>query len=447
MEWSLALTLMVGLLIGFMALGLPVAFAFIGANAVGAFVFLGGDAGLLQLIRNSMAALTNFSLLPIPFFILMGEVLFHTGLAFQAIWAIERLINRVPGRLSIVAILSGTVFSSLTGSSIANTALLGSVLMPAMIQRGYHPTLAMGPIMATGGIAILIPPSALAVLLGSLAAAVGGSAAASQMSIAKLLVGGIVPGLLMAVCFLGYVVIRCSIRPDLAPAGAVEVARGWNRWRPFVVHVMPLSLIVVAVIGGILSGWATPDEASALGALASLIAAIAYRKATWTNLAASVMGTVKISGMILFIIAASQTFSQILAFSGASGGLLSFVLGYDLSPLMIVLIMLAILMLMGCFMDPVSMMLIALPFFVPLALQLHIDLLWLGILMLIVVEVSFTTPPFGLLIYVMKGVAPPEITVRQIFAAAAPFIALAMVVLAMLIAFPLLATWLPATML
>jgi len=438
---------MFGLLGGFMALGLPVAFAFIGANVVGAYVFLGGEAGLSQFMRNTMASLTNFALLPIPFFILMGEILFHTGLAFRAISAIERLITRLPGRLSLIAILSGTVFASLTGSTIANTALLGSVLMPAMLRRGYHPSMAMGPIMATGGIAILIPPSALAVLLGSLVAAVGGPMAAGQLSISKLLVAGIVPGLLLAAVFFGYVVLRCALRPDLAPAENVEPVHGWARWGPFLRHVLPLFAIVVAVIGSILSGWATPTEAAALGALASLAIALGARLANWRNLSQAVMATVKISVMILFIIGASQTFSQVLAFSGASSGLLGHLLSADPSPLAVVLIMLGVLLVLGAFMDPVSMMLITLPFFVPAALAVGIDLLWLGVLMLIVLEVSFTTPPFGLLLYVMKGVAPPEITLMQIFAAAMPFILLALAVLGLIVVFPVLAVWLPETLL
>ena len=203
MDWVSALVLLLGLLIAFMATGLPVAFAFFAVNIVGALIFLGGEAGLTQLARNAMASLTSFTLAPIPLFLLMGEILFHTGVAFKAIDAIDKLIARVPGRLAIVSVVGGTVFSSLSGSTIANTAILGSVLLPDMLRRGYHPSMAMGPIMATGGIAMLIPPSALAVLLGSLA----------EISITRLLIAGIVPGLLMSVLFVGYVIGACWARP------------------------------------------------------------------------------------------------------------------------------------------------------------------------------------------------------------------------------------------
>jgi len=435
-DWVAALTLLLGLLCLLMAIGLPVAFAFFAANAVGAFVFLGGEAGLTQMTRNAMASLTNFTLVPIPLFLLMGEILFHTGIALRAIDAIDRLFTRLPGRLSIVSVVGGTVFSSLSGSTIANTAVLGSVLLPDMLKRGYHPTLAMGPIMATGSIAMLIPPSALAVLLGSLA----------SISISRLLIAGILPGLLMSLVFLAYVVIRCVTRPDLAPAYDVERFTGWARWRPFVVYVVPLFTIFVVVVGSILAGWATPTESAALGCTASFAAALAYRALSWENLIRALRETAKISVMILFIIVASVTFSQILAFSGATNGLLAVIEGVGATPFVLLIAMLVILLFLGAFMDQVSMIMITLPFFIPLAQSLGIDLLWFGVLMLIVMEVSFTTPPFGLLLYVMKGVAPPSITMGQVYAAAAPFIVLEIIVLALIVLFPEIATWLPSVM-
>ncbi len=433
MDWLAALVLMLGSLIALMLTGLPVAFAFIGVNIIGAIVFLGGEIGLDQMIRNTVASVSNFSLAPIPLFLLMGEILFQTRVAFAAIDAIDRLIARVPGRLSIVSVLGGTVFSSLSGSTIANTAVLGSALLPDMLKRGYQPAIAMGPIMATGSIAMLIPPSALAVLLGSLAG----------ISIAKLLIAGILPGLLMAASFLAYIVVRCSLRPDLAPAYDVERVALCERWKPFLIYVVPLLGIFVIVVGSILGGFATPTESAALGSVASVVAAAAYRKLTLRSLVKALTETAKISVMILFIIAGSVTFSQILAFSGATNGLLALIEAVDAGPVIILLAMLAILLLLGAFMDQVSMIMITLPFFIPLAQSLGLDLLWFGVLMLVVMEISFTTPPFGLLIFVMKGVAPPEITLGQVYKAAAPFILLALGVLGLLIVIPELATWLP----
>jgi len=416
-----------------MLTGLPVAFAFLGVNLIGAFVFLGGEVGLDQVVRNTIASVSNFSLAPIPLFLLMGEILFQTGVAFAAINAIDKLITRVPGRLSIVSVLGGTMFSSLSGSTIANTAVLGSALLPDMLKRGYHPTMAMGPIMATGSIAMLIPPSALAVLLGSLAG----------ISIAKLLIAGIIPGLMMAASFLIYIIVRCRANPALAPAYDVEPVTLWQRWKPLLTHVLPLMGIFVVVVGSILGGWATPTESAALGSVASALAAIGYGKLTLAAMKKAIAETAKISVMILFIIAASVTFSQILAFSGAADGLLRVITGLDSGTIVLLLSMLVVLLVLGAFMDQVSMIMITLPFFIPLAQSAGIDLLWFGVLMLVVMEISFTTPPFGLLIFVMKGVAPPEISLGQVYRAAIPFILLALGVLALLILFPDLTTWLP----
>lgn len=436
MEWQLALLLLLGLLCCVMAIGLPVAIGFFLVNIVGAVVFLGGEAGLMQMMRNSAGSITSFSLTPIPLFVLMGEVLFHTGVAFRAIDAIERLIARVPGRLSIVSIAGGTIFAALSGSSMANTALLGSTLLPEMLKRGYHPTMAMGPIMAVGGIAMLIPPSALAVLLGSLAG----------ISISEILIGGILPGLLMSVLFLAYVMGRCSLNPSLAPADDMPNVSGWIRWRPFLVYVVPLSGIFVAVIGGMLAGWASPTESAAVGAVASVIAAAAYRALTPANLLLALKETAKISVMILFILVASTTFSQILAFSGATDGFLKAVSQFELTSLQLVIGMLLVLLFLGCFVDQISMIMITLPFFMPLAHTAGIDLVWLGILMLLAMEVSFLTPPFGLLLFVMQGVAPKGIGITQIYRAAMPFLLLELLALVAVVVIPGIATWMPSLM-
>src|SRR5918992_4276061 len=187
MSWWVAACLLFGSLTVLFALALPAAFAFLGINIAGAWFWLGKDAGLIQLVRNGVASISSFSLTPIPFFVLMGEVLFHTGVALKAIDAFALLIRKVPGRLSVIAIVAGTVFSAISGSTIATTALLGSLLLPTMLERGYDKRLAMGPIMAIGGVDMLIPPSALAVLLGSLAG----------ISITGLLIGGDVAGPLL----------------------------------------------------------------------------------------------------------------------------------------------------------------------------------------------------------------------------------------------------------
>lgn len=437
MEWQAALALMLGSLFALMLVGVPVAFAFLGVNLLGAWVFLGGEAGLGQLVRNSVGSISSFSLTPIPLFVLMGEVLFHTGLAYRAIEAIERLIARVPGRLSLVSVLGGTTFAALSGSTIANTAMMGGTLLPEMLRRGYHPTLAMGPIMAVGGIAMLIPPSALAVMLGSLAG----------ISIAQLLIGGILPGLIMAIGFLGYVILRCRANPDLAPADeSLQAFTGWAKWWPFVRDVVPLLGIFVAVVGSMLAGWASPTESAAIGALASVVATAAYRVLSVTSLYKALIETARISVIILFVLVASTTFSQLLSFSGATTGLLGLITELELSPLMLVFGMLLLLLVLGCVIDQVSMMMITLPFFMPLANAAGIDPVWLGVMMLIAMEMGLLTPPFGLLLMVMQSVAPAHIRLPQIYASAVPFLAIELVVLGLIVSIPWLAVGLPRLM-
>jgi len=438
MYWGHASLLLFGGLVVVMAFGLPVAFAFLAINIVGALFFLGGEPGLAQLARNAVQSVTSFSLTPIPFFILMGEVLFHTGLALKAIDAIALLIRRVPGRLAVIAIVAGTIFSAISGSTIATTALLGSLMLPTMLQRGYDRKMAMGPIMGIGGVDMLIPPSALAVLLGSLA----------SISISGLLIGGIVPGLLLSLIFVGYIILRATLDPALAPDVADESgAQGWARLVPFVVHVLPLLLIFGIVIGAMTGGWATPTEAAALGAAGTIAAAILYRRLTGTNLMKSLLGTVAVSGTVLFIIVGATTFAQVLSFSGATNGLVTLVQAQGLSTMTIVVGMMLILLFLGCFVDQVSMMLITLPFFMPLVQRLGIDPVWFGVLFLICMQLGLLTPPFGLLLFTMKGVAPPEIELSDVFRAAMPYVWFSVAVLLAVLFVPGLATWLPAVML
>jgi tripartite ATP-independent transporter DctM subunit len=437
MNWIEGSVLLFGGLVAVMGLGLPVAFAFLALNVFGAIFFLGGEAGLAQLARNAVQSITSFSLTPIPFFVLMGEVLFHTGVALKAIDAFALIIRRVPARLSVIAIVAGTVFSAISGSTIATTALLGSLMLPTMLARGYDPRMAMGPIMGIGGVDMLIPPSALTVLLGSLAG----------ISIAGLLIGGIVPGLILSAMYVAYIIARATIDPALAPDEQVEEgAHGTARWLPFATHVVPLVLIFGLVIGAMTGGFATPTEAAAIGAAGTIAAAAVYRGLTFANLMKALSGTVAVSGIILFIIVGATTFSQVLSFSGVVNGLVGLVTGLGLSVNAIVIAMLLILLFLGCFVDQVSMMLITLPFFMPLAQRYDIDPIWFGVLFLICMQLGLLTPPFGLLLFTMKGVAPPAITMHQVYRAAMPYIVMSLVVLVLIFFFPVIATWLPAVL-
>lgn len=433
MSWQLASLLLLGGSTILLFIGMPVAFSFMAINIVGAMLFLGGDAGLSQMLRNSAAAVINFSLTPIPLFVLMGEILFHTGLALKVIDGIERLVSQVPGRLAVVAVVAGTVFSAISGSTIATTAMLGSLMLPVMLSRGYNPVMATGPIMAIGAVDMLIPPSALTVLLGSL----------SGISISKLLIGGVVPGLMLSVAFVSYIVVRAKANPTLAPATAIEERSGWARYEPLVLYVLPLVSIFVVVIGAMSGGIATPTESAALGALATMALAAAYRALSFEALLKSLRGTVEISAMILFIILGATTFSQILSFSGSTAGIVSTILDGGLTPFAILAGMLLLLIFLGIFVDQVSMMLITLPVFMPIVQRLDIDLIWFGVLYLICMQLGLLLPPHGLLLMTMKGVAPKEVTMAHIFCAVVPYVAMSLVLLAVIIVVPAIATWLP----
>ena len=426
MSWQLASLLLLGGSTVLLFIGLPVAFAFMAINIVGAILFLGGDAGLSQMLRNSAAAVINFSLTPIPLFVLMGEVLFHTGLALKVIDGIERLVRQVPGRLAVVAVVAGTVFSAISGSTIATTAMLGSLMLPVMLSRGYNPVLATGPIMAIGAVDMLIPPSALTVLLGSL----------SGISISKLLIGGVVPGLMLSVAFVGYIIVRATANPALAPATVVEERSGWARYELLVLYVLPLVSIFVVVIGAMSGGVATPT-------LATMALAAAYRALSFDALLKALRGTVGISAMILFIILGATTFSQILSFSGSTEGIVSNILGAGLTPFAILAGMMLLLIFLGIFVDQVSMMLITLPVFMPIVQRLDIDLIWFGVLYLICMQLGLLLPPHGLLLMTMKGVAPKEVTMAHIFRAVVPYVAMSLVLLVVIILVPAIATWLP----
>ena len=435
MSWTFAAWLLLGGSTALLFIGMPVALTFLAVNLVGAWLYMGGEVGLVQLARSSVSSVAAFALTPIPLFVLMGEVLFHTGLAHKVIEGIDRLITRVPGRLAVVAVVAGTVFSAISGSTIATTAMLGSLMLPVMLARGYHPKLATGPIMAIGAVDMLIPPSALTVLLGSL----------SGISISKLLLGGIVPGLILSVAFIAWIILRVRLSPALAPQDAQAVRfTGWDRWHLLVAYVLPTLSIFGVVVGALAAGWATPTECAALGAFATMLLAALYRRLSWQALRSALMGTAGISGMILFIILGATTFAQLLSFSGASNGLVQLITGQGWSKEMIVVGMMALLIFLGLFVDQVSMMMITLPIFMPIVSSLGIDPVWFGVMFLMCMQMGLLLPPHGLLLMTMRGVAPPEVRTSQIFQAVTPYVLMSVLLLLAIFFWPAIATWLPS---
>lgn len=434
MEWFEALALLLGTIIILMAIGMPVALAFLAANILGAWLFMGGERGVIQLLNNGLGSLTKYALVPIPLFLLMGEVFFHTGLGGRMFNAIDKLLGRLPGRLSYVTVLGGTAFSTLSGSSMGSTALLGSLMVPEMAKRGYKPHMSIGPILGTGGLAIIIPPSALAVLLATLA----------QIDVAALLIAGVIPGLMLAFFYIATIYLQTKIDPSAAPAYDVDPMSFAQKFRLLMSEVVPMVGVMVVIVVLMIQGFVTPSEAAAFGALGVLILAAVFRCLTWVTMKKSVVGALRVTLMAYLIVFGSATFSQLLAFSGASRGLVSWAISFDLAPLAMLLVMFTVLLLLGMFMEQISMMLLTVPIFFPLAVTLNFDPIWFGLIMLLALEISFTTPPFGLLLFVMKGVAPKGTTMRVIYTSAFPFIGCSLLLVALLIAFPQLALWLPS---
>lgn len=440
MIWSVSLSILVGPVLFLMILGLPVAIAFLLIDLAGAYIFLGGERGFVSVVRGAMGSLANINLAAIPLFLLMGELLFQTGLAMRAVDAIDRLITKVPGRLSVVSITGGTIFSALSGSTVATTAMLGKSLLPEMLRRGYKPEIAMGPIIGVGGVDMLIPPSALTVLLATLASAVS----LVKVSVTDLLIAGIIPGLIMSFIFIVYILVVCWRHPEYAPATEVKHEPFLTRIKPFVIHVLPLFALFFVVMGSMIGGLASPTDAAALGCIAAAVLAALFGKLTVKAIFDSIMQTSIVTAMVFFILAGSTTLSQLMAFSGAVDGALEVIRSFELTPLMAVFMMAGILILLGCLLDQISMMLLTFPFFMPIANALHLDLVWLGIVLLISLQIGLLHPPFGILLFVMRGVAPPEITTKQIWMAALPYAFMTLSVLVAVIFIPEIATYLPS---
>ncbi len=424
------LTLMLG--------GVPVAIAFLAANMAGAWFLMGGMNGLIQLVDNSTNLVTTFTLVAIPMFVWMGALLFHAGLAGRVFDSLDLLFGRIPGRLAYVTVVGGTTFSALTGSTMANTAMLGSLMVPEMQRRGYKTALAIGPIIGTGGLAMIIPPSNLAVLTGSLA----------RVDIGALLLAGLIPGLLLALLYCATIAIQVARDPSAAPAYDVDLPPLSRRLAVFAVNVLPLGLIVFCVVGFIVLGIATPSEAAAFGVVASLILAWMFGGLSRSSLVKSLETAVSVTGMVFLLIFGSAAFSQLLAFSGASQDIVAAATAWEAPVYAKLMLMFLVLVVLGMFMDQISILLLTIPFFFPLAKALGLDPVWFGIVVLLAMEMSLTTPPFGLLLFLMTGVTPPNpdgtrIKFQQVVSAAIPFLACDLLLLILLILFPAVALWLP----
>ena len=436
MEWWLILLVIFCCMVFLFLLGVPVAFAFLLINIVGFYIFGGGEAGVRQLILSLYASVTKFTILPLPLFILMGEVMFQSGIARNMMDALDKWLGRLPGRLSLLAVVGGSLFGTLSGSSMAGAAMLGSVLVPEMEKRGYKSQMSIGPILGSGGLAIMIPPSILGVLL----------AAVGLFSVGDFLIAIIIPGLLMALCYGSYIILRSLIQPHLAPTYDVTHVSLKEKLSLTLKYILPLGAIVFLVVGLIFLGVATPSESAALGAVGCFVLAFIYRGFKWEIVKKSLTQTISISAMMLMIFCGSGAFSQILALIGATQGLVEMAANLPLPPYYVLIAMLIVLLVMGTFMESMTIIMITLPIYMPIIKALGFSPLWFGAIMLLSLEMGITTSPFGLVLFVVKGVAPKYATMMDVYKAGIPFLLCDLVVIILLLAFPALALWLPGLM-
>jgi len=425
-----------GSLVILLLTGLPVAIAFIVVNVAGMYFLWGGEAGLSQLFLSMEASVRNFVLLPFPLFILLGEILFQSGMAGRAIEIVDMWLGHVPGRLAILAVGSGVVVSTLSGSAVASAAMLTSTLVPEMEKRGYKSPMTLGPVMGSGGLAMIIPPSGSIVLLASLA----------HVSVGKLLMAGVLPGILMGLLYAVYVVGRCCLQPSVAPVYKVTPLPLQVKLKATILDILPIAIIIFLVIGVIFLGIATPSEAAATAAFAAFIVAACYRRLNWHVIKTSILSAARISVMLLTILLGATAFSQILAYTGAVRGLIEFATTIPVPPIVVVIGLIAMALVLGCFMDEVAIMLMVIPIYMPIVHALGFSPFWFLILLLINMEMGLTTPPFGLILFVMKGALPPDTEMSTLYKAALPFIGCDALVIALIMTFPNIALWLPSIM-
>lgn len=436
MAWEFVLLSFLGVLLLLMLTGMPVAFAFLVTSLVASTLLFGFDTGANRVVTSIPSFIGNYSLLPIPLFILMGELLFHAKVATRTLDAVGRIVGRVPGRLGVITMAGGTALGTLSGSAVATTSMLSRTLIPEMKLRGYSKTMSAGPILAAGGLAMIVPPSAMAVLVGTI----------GNISIGALLIGGILPGLLLATLSTGYIVIRAWLDPSSAPEYDTPKVSLGERLLIFVRDILPLGLVVGLILGLIVLGIATPTEAAAFGVLGALVLMLAYGGASRSAILQSFIGTLRVSGMILLIMAGAAAYSQLLAFSGATRNLLDVVTGLPVPAVLIIAAMVLLVVLMGSPMEQVSILLITLPVFVPVVEALGYDTVWFGIIMLITMDMANLTPPLGLGLFALKGSAP-NFSFGDVCRAAVPFICVDFVAIALLMAFPAIVLVLPELLL
>ncbi|MFA7532616.1 MAG: TRAP transporter large permease [Castellaniella sp.] len=416
----------------FLALGVPI-FAALGVSSMMGMVLHGGLNGLQAIPSVLHRGLASYSIICVPLFILMGEVMARTSIGGRLYNLFFLWMNRVPGSLAIASVGSSAVFGAMSGVSVAGAATIGRFAIPEMLKRNYDPGLAGGSVAAAGSLALLIPPSIGFVLYGEVA----------DQSIGRLFTAAILPGVLLTVLMMIYLYVSIRLRPSLAPTVQMQVT--WGRRLHALGEVWASLLIIILVLGSIYFGVATPTEASGVGALCALLVALFYRELSVRMVFEILRSTMVTTSMILLIMVSALLFGYITTRLMIPQKLIQWVAGLDQPGWLILLAVLFFLLVVGMFLDIVSIILITTPIILPVILALGYNPIWFGVLMIIACEMAVITPPVGLNLYVIKGIAP-DISLNDIIRGALPFVLVEAVAIALLIFFPGIALWLPGRM-
>lgn len=436
MDWWVLLLLGLALLLGLMFLGMPIFVSFLILNVAGV-LWLIGPSGFGMFANSIFTTATTGELAAVPLFILMGELLFRSGAMEVVLNSLDRLVGSIRGRQYVLCILLSAICGALAGAAMAVAGLLGRSLFPTMQQRGYDTKLATGTILGGASLDPIIPPSVLAIIIASLA----------KVSTGKLLMAGIVPGLLLMVMFLGYVLVRVRLNPALAPDISADLRDPTTRGSAVVafLRILPVSIIFICVVGLIMMGVATPTEAAATGVVGAMLLAAYYGGLNLKMLESSLISGVRVAGIMLAVMACATMFSQLLIFSGAIGKLGDFVLHLELSYYVMLLMLLAVPFLLFMFLDQVSVLMVLVPLYIPITKLYEYDPIWFWALVLIVATVGGITPPFGYTLYAFKS-AVPTIDTRELFKAAWPFVWIIVAGMVLMAIFPDIITYVPNLM-
>lgn len=434
MDWIVSLGIGLGLLMIVLMAGMPIFLGFLALNLAGVLFFF-GTSGFGLFINSVVDTSTSGALTTIPLFIFMGEILFRSGAVDVLFDNVDRMIGKVRGRLYLLVVTLSTLFGALSGSAVAVVAMLGRTLLPEMMDRGYDKKLSAALIQGGASLAPIIPPSLLAVIIGSMA----------DVSISSLLLAGILPGLMLAGMMVAWVFFKVWRKPSLAPADTGQrEALSWPELGLCIARMLPFGIVIFSVMGLMLMGIATPSEAAATGCIGAMVTAAVYRKLSLAMLKSALVSSVGVSAMILVIVAVSVLFGQLLAFTGATRDLVSFTAGLDLHSMVMFLLLMLVPFVLCMFIDQIAFMLVAIPIYAPLVKALGFDPVWFWTLFSINLTIGSLTPPFGYTMFALRAAAPKHITLQEVFAASWPVTWLFLLGMAIMTVFPSIVTFLPA---